>query len=180
MASILWKGPGNTLDRSTLNTTRRGYRLAGTVLTGRNGIPLEVRYVLMTDPSWQPRDVGIHILGGEPDARLALSGDGEGTWTLDGNELADLSGCLDVALGFSPAALTLVVNRLGTGAADRATTSAVFIGYPGEPVRAVELEISRVDERSYRVGIGGRERELRLNSDGLATSYDDWEAVASR
>ena len=79
MASILWSGPENTMIRTTLDDAGSGHRLAGTVLTIRDKVPLEIRYVILTDDEWAPRDVGIHILGGEADVRLALAADGKGS-----------------------------------------------------------------------------------------------------
>ena len=179
MANILWKGPADTLVRSTLGTTPAGYRMAGTLVTSRAGVPLEIRYVVMTDPEWRARDVGVHILGGEPDARLALAGDGEGTWTLDGNVLPDLAGCLDVVLGFTPAGETLIVNRLGLEVGDWAVVRALSIGFPGDQVEAVDRAFVRLEKDSYLITADGAENELRLNADGLAVSYGVWEAVAS-
>ena len=178
MASILWTGPEDTLNRTTLDAADGGHRLAGTVLTNRDKVPLEIRYVILTDNTWAPRDVGVHILGGESDARLALAADGRGRWTLDKEPLSDFDGCVDIDLGFTPGTKTLALNRLGLEAGESRQIQALWAGYPGEPVVVASQSYRRVDEHRYLHTIAGIEEELVLNEDNLAHTYGSWRAVA--
>lgn len=178
MASILWSGPKNTMIRTTLDDAGSGHRLAGTVLTIRDKVPLEIRYVILTDNEWAPRDVGIHILGGEADVSLALAADGKGSWTLDNEPLTDFDGCLDIDLGFTPATKSITIKRLGLEPGDSRRIKALSVGFPGEPVGANSHSYTRLDEHRYLHIVAGHEEELVLNEAGLALAYGPWRAVA--
>ena len=179
MASILWTGPENTLIRTTLDAAGDGHRLAGTVLTKRDKLPLEIRYVILTDNSWAPRDVGVHILGGESDARLALAADGRGNWTLDKKPLDDFDGCVDIDFGFTPGTNTLAINRLGLDIGESRQVQALWIGYPGEPVTVSSQSYTRLDDRRYDYVNPDFKDEILLNEDGLVESYGPWKTVAA-
>lgn len=179
MASILWAGRENTLIRTTLDDAGDGHRLAGTVLTSRDEVPLEIRYVILTDNTWAPRDVGVHIIGGSSDARLALAADGQGSWTIDKEPLSSFDDCVDLDLGFTPATHTITINRLGLEPGQSSEIRALTIGYPGEPVAASVQSYTRVDEHRYLHATEDTDdRELVLNKDGLAQSYGPWKALA--
>ena len=180
MEAILWRHPATgTLERCTLGPTASGQRLAGTLVGEHKGAPIEIRYVIQTDTDWRTRDVGVYIVGGQSDARLALKADGAGHWTLDEGALPDLDGALDVDLGFTPATNTLAIKRLDLAVGETGTARAVWIGLPGEEVEAFDQTYERVEADRYQYRAGSYVNELSVNAGGLVIAYPgEWEMVA--
>ncbi|MDH3500511.1 MAG: putative glycolipid-binding domain-containing protein, partial [Acidimicrobiia bacterium] len=131
MTSILWRRIDRTsYERCTLDDTAAGHRLAGTVLLVEDRAPHEIRYTVVTDATWRPITVGINVQGGANDRTLALSGDGEGTWSVGDAPVLELYGATDVDFGFTPGTNTLPIKRLGLEVGESAQITAIRIDFP--------------------------------------------------
>lgn len=181
MAAVLWRNRRDGgLDRCSLLAGPTGFRLAGTALLAREGLPYEVRYTVMTDGDWRTRSVGVHVQtpAGE-DLRLALTADGEGGWLLGREPLVDVQGALDVDLAVTPATNTLAVRRLALATGEAASLAVVYVGFPDLRPARLEQRYERRAEDRYRYSNPGFAADLLVDADGLVLDYEGaWEAVA--
>src|SRR5690606_30533173 len=95
--------------------------------------PLAVAYEILTDGQCTTRRVTVTV---SPEGRtLAIEHDGNGRWTVDGDERPDLSECRDVDLGISPSTNTLPIRRLGLEVGEFAHLEAAWVDAEGRVVR---------------------------------------------
>src|SRR5687768_6520895 len=92
--------------------------LSGTALMVFDEIPYRIEYVVETDPEWRTRHATIDMESPDGHRRIVVEAQSGRGWTLNSNSVADLFGCTDIDLGFSPSTNTLPIRRLGleTGA----------------------------------------------------------------
>jgi len=122
-----------------------GHLLTGTTTAVEDGQPWIVDYEIRVAPSWRTRsarvtgrsDTGLHT-------RL-IEADGEGRWRIDGEPAPHLAGCLDVDLESSAVTNALPVHRL-------ALTPGATAQAPAAYVRALDLEVERLDQQYTRIG----------------------------
>ena len=157
MASVLWRRiDGTGVERCALETTADGHRIAGTVLLALDGAPHEIRYTVMVDQAWRTRTVGAHVQGPRGDRRLALSSDGEGSWSTADAPIIDLY-----------------------GGESHETTFAV-IDYPAHDIGRTTATYTRIAADTYEVMARGGTTTLVVEPDGLAiTQPGTWEPVAT-
>ena len=172
MASILWRRIDRTsYERCTLDATASGHRLAGTVLLVEDAVPYELRYTIVTNDAWFPITVGINVQGGENDRTLALTGDGNGTWSVGDEPVLDFYGATDVDLGFTPGTNSLPIRRLDLDVGEAAQITAIRIDFPHRDVEKVTQTYERLAERRWRYRSGDYSADLTVNEHGLVTAY---------
>lgn len=104
------------------------------------------RFEIDLDAGWRTRTVDIESIGRDGVSRaMRLEADGSGAWMLNGQEIADVRGCVDVDLYSVPVTNTLPIRRLTLADGEEAHVAAVWIGLP-------ELEIERLEQVYRRVG----------------------------
>lgn len=135
--------------------------------------PAGLRYRLVLDTLWRVRDVRAEIIGGH--RRLALSSDGEGSWTDgEGVDLPHLAGAIDVDLSASPFTNTLPIRRLGLAPHQSADIVCAYVQVP-------DLDVFADPQRYTRRAAAGRwlyesrdsdfRCEIGTDADGLVTDY---------
>ncbi|MDH3471717.1 MAG: putative glycolipid-binding domain-containing protein [Acidimicrobiia bacterium] len=165
-------------DRCVLEPDAAGYRLAGTALVVSGGDSYDIRYTVITDGSWRTRVVAAHLQGPSGDRRLSLKSDGEGHWSVGDESLPELDGCLDVDLGFTPAANTLPIRRLGLEVGAATDISAAYVDFPNNEIRREQQRYERVEEGVYRYSVGDDPTELTVDENGLVTDFPGmWVAI---
>jgi hypothetical protein len=101
---ILWRrldAPGH--DACRLERTGSGWRLDGAAVFLADGGPARLAYQVDCDDAWTTRE---GIVGGWMGARaidLRAARTPDGMWTLNGQAVPGLDGCVDLDLGFTPA-----------------------------------------------------------------------------
>jgi hypothetical protein len=127
-----------------------GYRFEGYSTAVEDGNVWGIRYALTTDASWVTRCA--HVVGrssvGVNEVRLV--GDGTGGWRVDGREVPELAGCLDVDLEASAFTTALPVHRLGLDVGQRADAPAAY-------VHAIDFRVERLEQSYRRLQDGGRQ-----------------------
>lgn len=172
VARVLWEWPGFGAEVCTLERTGWGHRLAGTVLAaGREG-PVRIDYGVLVDGDWATRSAEVEIEG----RRIELSTDGPESWSV-----AELEGCTDVDLGFSPCTNTLPIRRLGLAVGEGADVAAAWVRWPELTLQRLDQRYERLAENRYRYSSPGFEAELEVDEHGLVVAYGDfWRTVAGR
>lgn len=117
---VMWSNLGiDGIDRCELRRTTEGYLLKGALLgllpDGRR--PIEARYEIHCDEHWRTHRALIEQTIARDRRSLRLSSESLGRWHGDGRELPELSGCIDIDLGLTPATNTIPIRRLSFGIA---------------------------------------------------------------
>ena len=172
MSSILWRRLDRTgMERATLESTPDGFRLAGTVLLVEPDGPIEIRYSVLGDSEWRIRTVGAHVQTAKGDRRLALNGDGSGTWSAGDDPVLELYGALDVDLAWTPATNTLAIRRLDLEVGESTEAPAVYIAFPAHEIERRTHRYERLTPLRYRYWSGDFQTDLTVNDEGFVVAY---------
>jgi hypothetical protein len=131
-------------------------RISGSTSATEAGEAWGVDYEIEVDPHWRVRRARVNGRSTRGVRHRLLDADGEGHWLVDGARVAALDGCLDLDLESSAMTNTFPVHRKALPFAGDASAPAAY-------VRAVDLEIERL-EQLYR----------RLSDEGEHRCFDYW------
>lgn len=99
---------------------------------------------------WRTRSARVEgEVGGSP-IPFAFAADGTGRWLDDGDPVPDLSGCLDIDLGFTPATNTLPIRRLDLAIGESAPVRSAWLRFPELRLEPLEQTYTREAERRFR------------------------------
>jgi hypothetical protein len=142
--------PGREEARASRTIT--GWRLTGDVEVEDAGVVARIRYAIECDPDWRTRSARVAgELGGAP-IQFTFAADGAGRWTESGNPVPDLSGCLDLDRGFTPATNTLPIRRLDLAVGERAPVRSAWLRFPELRLEPLEQTYTREAEQRFRYG----------------------------
>jgi hypothetical protein len=157
-----------------------GWRLTGQVDVQDSGVAATLRYRIECDRDWRTRFAVIEGVAGGQRIHLDLAAH-DGRWTRDGQPVPELSGALDIDLGFTPATNTLPIRRLGLAVGETAAVTSAWLRFPELRLEALEQTYTREAERVYRyvADVDGAPFSARLDTDsyGRVLRYENlWEA----
>jgi hypothetical protein len=125
-----------------------GYMFDGHSTAIEDGEAWGVRYTLTLDANWETRSA--HVVGrsatGEREVFLEKQRNDE--WLVNGEPTPAIAGCLDVDLEASAFTNAFPVRRLALGVGQEADAPAAW-------VRALDLEVERLEQRYARLGDEG-------------------------
>jgi hypothetical protein len=158
-----------------------GWRLSGTAVLAMEGLPCAVTFSVDLDEAWRTR--GAWVAGGVGGRRVeaVVLRDAEGRWTLNGNEVEEVRGCVDVDLAFSPSTNLLPVRRLALAPGSAADVRAAWLRFPQLTLEPLEQRYTRTGEAEYRYQSRGDAFTALLTVDehGLVVRYGDiWSTEA--
>jgi uncharacterized protein len=173
-AAILWRRldtPGH--DAGRLESTDDGWCLRGTAVFRHGELPARLDYRVTCDHAWRTREGTVQgWVGAEAIALAVARGEG-GRWTLNGAPVPDLSDCVDVDFGFTPATNLLQLRRVALGIGQAADVPVAWLD-------VLESTLSRLDQRYERRAAGSYEYEsprfgyravLEVDAVGFARHY---------
>jgi hypothetical protein len=177
---ILWQAlitPG--MERLIVSASAGGFQFSGLILQAHQETPYVVRYRLEVDPGWRTRNIEVELDNGGQ-RRLELAADGEGNWSLNGDRLAQVEGCVDIDLEWSPSTNSLPIRRLGLAPGQTTSVTAAWVRFPSLEVQRLEQSYERLADRRYRYRSGRFTADLAVDDDGMVLQYGvNWKAVAS-
>jgi hypothetical protein len=177
LATIAWRSDAGA-EWCEVESGDDGFALAGHAIVVERSVPFLITYGVALGSEWQTRRVSleIHQLDGSELIHLVVE---DGAWTLGGEARADLAGCLDVDLSFTPATNTLPIRRLGLGVGDAADIDAAWVRWPELDVVRARQRYERLAEDRYRFTQEDFSAEIAVDSEGLVLEYADiWRAIA--
>ena len=177
--AVLWcrlDVPGH--DTCRVAPAGDGWRLVGTAVFASGEGPSALAYEVTCDGAWRTRSARVTGHVGERAVDVALAADGDGHWQVDGVRRADLDGCLDVDLGFTPATNLLPVRRLGLEVGEGAPIRAAWVRVPSLRVEVLDQTYRRERREAYHYSSGsGFETTLKVGEVGFALDYPPfWQA----
>lgn len=180
MGFVLWQdGSGDGYDRCALLPAVAGAKLSGTAVLPRHGAGATARYCLVVDRTWRVLDLDVRMSAPGHEVRVRLTSPEAGWWERDGVRLPSLDGCLDVALDFTPVALTPLIRRLALTPGERRDVDVVAVGLPDLAVtrERVGVEHDEADRWLHHTRSGSA--AVHVGPQALVTEYEDvWTAVA--
>lgn len=179
---ILWRWmdrPGHEAAR--LERVDGGWHLSGTSVLAHDGQPCRLDYLVVCDGSWRTVRARVDGWIGAREVAFEVEVEADGRWRLNGREVPQVEGCVDVDLNFSPSTNLLPIRRLDLAVGDEAEVRAAWLRFPGFTLEPLAQTYRRTGERTYRYTSGGGAfvRDVEVNAAGLVTRYPEfWEAVA--
>lgn len=175
--SIIWRRldvPGHEWAQGTADETES--RLYGTAIFVYEGKRCCLEYLIECDADGETVTAEIVGEAGDDIIEIEISVDGDGNWTLDGQQIPAVKGCIDIDLNFSPATNTLPVRRLGLEVGESAEVSAAWLRFPGFKLEKLVQTYTRLSENTYRYesGDGAFKRDITVNEYGLVTEYPNY------
>jgi hypothetical protein len=180
---VLWRRldqPGHEVCR--LEPHGDEWRLSGTAVFAQDGRPGRLDYAIACDSRWWTRSCRISGWLGRESVEIELSADSSRRWRMNGAECPEVTGCMDVDLGFSPSTNTLPIRRLELVEGQSETVRAAWLSWP-------ELRLAPLAQRYRRTGPGTYHyespshdfrAELEVSAEGIVTHYPGLWVVQAR
>jgi uncharacterized protein len=169
IALVRWSESDSSASHvCVLHAEEGGFELTGSgEATWTDGDPVEIRFTVRLDHAFATREV--RVRAGR--RSIDMSADGLGGWSVEGTERADLHGCTDVDLEFTPATNTLPIRRLGLEPGQSAEIEAAWVRVPSLGVERSVQRYERLGERLYKYSSGDFAVELNVDEHGLVLDY---------
>lgn len=162
---VMWiahQPPGN--DACRFAVTSRSLLIEGSC-TGE----ATTRYRVRAERSGITRRARIYSRLGEH----LIERDKSGRWEMDGREVPEVAGALDIDLGFTPATNTLPIRRLGLAIGEAADVTAAWFDPADRRLKPLRQRYERIDADHYRYSAAdhGFEADLTVDKFGAVTHY---------
>ena len=178
-AAILWRRvdrPGH--ESARVSPGLAGWELAGTAVFAHEGKACGFNYTIACDREWRTKSADVvGWLGADAVRVNALVGE-DGRWRVDGVDIPEIAGCVDVDLNFSPSTNLLPIRRLDLAVGEEKEVRAAWLRFPSFRFEPLEQTYRRLAEGRYVYrSAGGRfERELDVDGNGFVLRYPGfWE-----
>ena len=173
-SAILWRRldqPGH--DSAWLIEGAAGSIIEGAAVFSHCGQPCRLDYRVVCDAGWRTRAARVRgWLGTTPvDVDVVVNGPRE--WMLNGRPCAEVFGCDDVDLSFSPATNVLPIRRLRPATGARLEVRAAWPLFPELELQPLDQTYERLGESQYRYTSHGGDFTaiLETNAAGFVTYY---------
>jgi uncharacterized protein len=130
-AAFFWRKvdhPGH--DSCRLFKLANGWRLSGAAVFWDEGRPCHFQYEVSADAAWRTRSATVSGYLGNKAVDLRIRSPGAGRWQVNGIPKENVTGCVDVDLGFTPATNLIALRRLSLKTGQRAEAPAAYLQFP--------------------------------------------------
>ncbi len=172
--SIIWRRldmPGH--ESARVYSDGDGCYLDGAAIFLYEKQPCRLEYLIQCDPDWQTAFVSVDGWVGDEIIELEIATAADDVWYLNDDEVAELEGCIDIDLNFSPITNLLPLRRLNLAIGESKTVRAAWLRFPSFKLEAFDQVYARIDDTTVRYESGGGRfvTELKVNEAGLVTGY---------
>jgi hypothetical protein len=177
-ATILWRRidrPGH--ESARLLALKAGWDLAGTSVFAHEGKPCCFNYRIACDSEWRTRSVEVRGWLGVEAIHVDTRVERAGAWRVGGHDVAEIAGCIDIDLNFSPSTNLLPIRRLNLAVGEEKEVHAAWLRFPSFRIEPLEQSYRRLaaDRYLYR-SASGFETELEVDRNGFVIRYPGfWE-----
>jgi Uncharacterized protein conserved in bacteria len=174
--AAMWKRRNETgLERFELLSSPDEKLFRGTILAAHEGIPVEAQYAIWCDTSWRTQRAEIHVRASGVERNLKITVD-EGRWYANSQQVDEVSGSIDIDLGWTPSTNTLPIRRLDlpVGASSGIVTAA-WVRFPDLSLQPLPQEYRRVTERQYLYTSknGSFRAKLFVDEEAVVVDYEN-------
>jgi hypothetical protein len=179
--TLLWRRldqPGH--DAARLVYHEPFWQLGGTAVFLHDGEACRLEYAVVCDAGWQTRHAWVAGWVGLRRIRLDVLVTADRHWHLDGRPQAEVEGCIDVDIAFTPSTNLLPLRRLTLQAGQEAAVRAAWLSFPGFGLEPLDQVYRRTGAGAYRYesGKGAFTADLEVDADGFVRRYGgQWELV---
>ena len=182
MNAILWSRldtPGH--DACRLRESDAGWQLDGSAAFVHEGLPAQLAYSLTCDRAWHTRRGQVSGWIGSEELALDITRSADGIWTCNGAVVPGLGDCVDLDLGFTPAANLSQLRRIALAEGQGADVPAAWLDVS---TRNLEVLLQRYERRSastywYEAPRFNYAALLEVDAVGFVRRYPGlWEASA--
>jgi hypothetical protein len=129
--------------------------------------------MVVCDAEWRTVSAKVEGWVGADTVDIQVTVDAARRWRLNGAECAEVAGCNDIDLGFSPSTNLLPIRRLHLAVGQAAEVTAAWLGFPSLTCEPLAQRYRRIDSTTYRYESAGGKfvAELQTNETGFVTHY---------
>lgn len=174
--SVVWKrrdSPGHEACR--IISTDDGWDVRGTAVFVFESQACRLDYSITCDAHWVTRTATVSGWVGTRTIEILVERTALGNWHLNGREVPEVAGCIDIDLNFSPSTNLLPIRRLGLAVGETAPIRAAWLRFPSFVLEPLDQSYTRIDPTTYRYeSAGGRfVAPVTVDDTGLAIDYGD-------
>jgi uncharacterized protein len=176
---IIWRRldlPGHEAAR--LFFRESAWHLAGTAVFSFKEQPCRLDYLVVCNSEWKTLSGSvIGWVGGEI-VEAEISVDSLQSWRVNGKEIGDVAGCIDLDLNFSPSTNLLPIRRLNLNVEEEAKIETAWLRFPSFNLEPLDQLYRRTGLATYHYESGGGRfvTEITVNDAGFPTLYPNgWE-----
>lgn len=179
---MLWRRldvPGH--DACRLVPGDDAWQLEGTAVFRHEGVPAGLAYRVDCDGKWRTREGFVRGWVGARAIDLHIERTPGGVWTLNGQLVPDVEGCIDLDLGFTPATNLLQLRRAALPIGHSADIPVAWLDAPGGTLELLQQRYERRTARGYwyEAPRFGYSALLAVNAAGFVNNYPRlWESVS--
>lgn len=175
--TIIWNRldtPGHESARMFQIKSR--WTLTGTAVFLHERQPCRLNYLLKCDSEWQTLSAKITGWVGDEVIGVDISVDSDQHWRLNKKECADVTGCMDLDLNFSPLTNTLPIRRLDLEVGQEANVRAAWLRFPSFKLKPLEQVYRRFTSSRYQYESAGGKfvSEVEVDQEGLVLHYPNF------
>jgi len=177
--TLLWRrldSPGH--DICWLQQSTTGWQVSGTAIFLFDQMPCCLTYEVRVNTSWQTYAAKVSGYVGKSAVVLAIALTPAKLWSLNGIETEEVTGCIDLDLGFTPATNLIAIRRLALNVGEQASAPAAWLDFPDCKLKQLEQHYHRISnyEYAYTAPDVGYAATLEVNHYGAIVRYPDlWE-----
>lgn len=181
--TIFWRRldlPGH--DVCSLWRSANGWRLSGTAIFLFDEMPCLLAYEVNADADWQTCMASVSGHVGKSVVALTIAPTANGHWSINGSEVQEAAGCIDIDLGFTPTTNLITIRRLALSIGEQSQAPAAWLDFPDFKIKQLEQRYHRVshDKYEYEAPDVGYAGTLAVDSYGAVTHYPGlWDQEAS-
>lgn len=151
-----------------------GWFIDGASIFLYEGKPCRLEYLIETDADWQTRSVTVDGFLGDEVVAIEIDVDGD-AWYLNGVEIPEVDGCIDIDLNFSPVTNFLPIKRLDLETGDSGDVRTAWLRFPSFELEPLEQTYSRKSDSVYTYRSStGFEKDISVDEFGLVIEYSDF------
>jgi hypothetical protein len=144
--------------------------------------PFCVHHEWLLDRSWRSRSLQLTVTGEEGERQLQIERAGDAQWKVDGQNRADLDGCDEIDLSFTPICNCIALRRIELAINDGFELTALHVSLPQLFIAPSRQKYVRTGESAYRyIDLGlsaGFEAALQVDAQRMIRNYEGlFEAV---
>lgn len=132
-----------------------------------------VNFAVAADAGWRSRSLVAEVLSPGRPRHVDLTGDGRGSWMVNGEHQPYLDGCLDVDIVSTPCTNTHAIRRLGLEVGESTDIKTAWVDVPSLEVTLANQRYTRLETSLYEFkSLGsGRAYEVSIDEHDLIVDY---------